>query len=255
MPKASSIPIHTERNSTPIPLASRFGEWMDNAVLINNWHQNADGDVLQTLGLIASRFPTESDHITHPGDPRNFCDEEVGFVAMFKGRLGIHVELELNFALDEDNDPLVQAKDEELVPPDVFERRLMFWREKLASMDALFPHTEFFIAHGEMTYMGRVTINAFTPLSNGIVGDQTIARPDEFFMLSPYLPNQEIPSIFECATLTQVTNTLIEAGMHNNLTGAEAAQKAGNPSALSLDPQVIELHQRELNAYKIRINP
>lgn len=254
MPRANTISVYTERKDTPIPLCDRFGDWMDESILIGNWHQEPAGKTLTTLRKLAARFPEESDHINIPADPRNFCDEEMCFVAMHNGRIGIHAEFELDFVLGPENDPAAYAKDSDLCPPDVFQRRVMFWREKLASMDALFRHTEFFVAHGDMTYMNRVTLNAFTPLKNGLVGNQTIAAPDEFLMLSPYLPDHDMPSIFECRTIRQVTNALINAGFDDELTGVEAAQKAGNPFALAVSPEVIDRHQRELNAYKIRIH-
>jgi len=252
MPNAKQIPIYDKLKDTPIPLCSRFGEWQDDAVLFGNWNVKPQDTTHKTLAELAARYPTESDHITLPGDPRNYCDEEMCFVAMYEGRLGIHTEFELDFVLADEKD-LAAYTDETPCSPEQFVARTMFWREKLASMNALFRHTTFFLTHGEVTYMDRVCLNAFTPLLNGIVGGQRIARPDEFLMISPYHVDHKTPSILECETISQITQALIKLGHDADLTGAEAAQAVGNPFAQDLNPETLERAKAELNAYKIRL--
>jgi hypothetical protein len=248
MSQASTIPVFTNRADCPIVLASRFGEWMCDSTLIGNWNVKPGSSTLKMLAELAARFPTESDHICIPGDPRNHqCEEEIGFVAEYKGRIGIHAELELTICEGPANDPHAYEDDPEMCPPERFSRLVRFWQEKLSSMAPLFRHTYFFIAYGDMTYNERVTLNAFTPLDNGTVNGVRIARDDDFLMLSPYLYDHEKPSILECETIRRITQALAELGYNDEMmTGAEAAQKTNHPFALSLNENTLEQARRDL---------
>ena len=77
---------------------------------------------------------------------------------------------------------------------------------RLAELSAYYPHTQFFITHGnKVTLEGRIVVNAFTPLLDGeLPGGLRLAPEYRMVMISPYFTPGEGADITSCRTLYRV---------------------------------------------------
>lgn len=101
------------------------------------------------------------------GDPRRYMgEEEMSFVIVRNGKLGILAEGEMDIAAgDESSDGLTRDRNGTLVvSPQQMAEAANHWLGKLAPLASEYPLTEFFVSHGEVAYDGRLQVNAFTPL-------------------------------------------------------------------------------------------
>lgn len=121
--------------------------------------------------------------------------------------------------------------DFELDTEDATERELhdliAHWQNALLPLRATYNHTIFFLSHGEVANLGRLTINAFTPLKNGTVKNIRLAPAERLMMISPYHTQQAAPDIERCPTLTTISAALSLMNVHD-LSAEDAVQAAKN---------------------------
>lgn len=136
-----SVPVVSSKDAWPEWVTSRWGEW----------HMDR-----QTGATMISRF---GEDISRDGDPRHLMAHrfETSAIALRHGRLGVHSEIELDITEGDD------AEDSTVLSSAAFARAIGTWQSRLAPLVDAFPKSEVFLAHG-ITYDGRLTLNAFTPL-------------------------------------------------------------------------------------------
>lgn len=224
--------VITDQKLTPIPLTDRWGTFNNADHTAQYWlapvghTENVTGhSILETLATLTSLYGGTPEPLL--GDPRRYMDSsEDSFVAVLvadDGRLaiGIHHEMELDTDGCDDEQRLEIAQS---------------WRGELDRLAELFPHSTFYAAFGEFTYEGRVTINAFTPLLNGIVGADQVAEAKDHILMSPYLKGHESnAAMAACKTLSDLPEVLRE--MIYTDCAADAAVNA-----------VVLAHQEKANA-------
>lgn len=141
-----------------------------------------------------------------PGDPRNLQGTEDCVVAFYDGQIGIHTEIELDFAsasTPQHPGCTVYLEQSE------YDKSVLQWQEALSPLCVRFPHTQFFLTHGSQTRLGQLSLNAFTGLLNGrLPSGQAFAPEEAAIMVSPYLFDQEQPDIRCCPTLKAIADEL-----------------------------------------------
>lgn len=212
----------------PVPLTDRWGDYNDRSTLKQHWKALDGSDVLDAYALLHGRYNSgEMDRYGNPmhlsiGDPRAFQHEEVTFVAVREGRIGIHAEVELDVEFNDLDDP---SEFEDEITRAEFDELASYYTEKLRGLADAYPKTQFFIAHGEeVTYKGRVTINAFTPLLNGRLPDGTMLAPQSLaLMVSPYFrcgPDAGEINIAHCPCLVGLTDKLLDIALERQTDNA-----------------------------------
>lgn len=192
------IPLIADQKEYPIPLTDRFAEFWEEHGLEEFWLSDIPADsperihLLDTLAALKNQF----DHIDTsepmlPGDPRHHQTEEVCFVTrglfgVGEGKTGLHAEFELD--TEDFTDSEIHCA-------------TTYWRQQLAILSEHFPHTTFFLASGDVTYRGRLTLNAFTPL-------EARQADQPFLFTSPYQPEEAGPDSTLCPTIAQLVDTL-----------------------------------------------
>lgn len=163
---AQAIKTLTDGLALPTPISSRFCEWMDaDRRFWPGWEREEN---LQAYAAIIGAFPdpfgcdAEADAFIE-GDPRRHQTREVSFVAVKNGVIGLHIEQEL-MIIPVDHSQTNKA--DELVGPGEFADQERYWKEQLTELSSRYAGTEFFLAHGEHTYEGRLTLNAWTPFTS-----------------------------------------------------------------------------------------
>lgn len=182
------VNIITKEEDAPVILSTRFAEWIPgrgavvDTLALSDWLEAKFGDG----EMVEGRW--------HPftGDPRAFRGgDEISFVAAMRrtsGSLlvGILTEVELAYVEGEEGDESTEDADGNLVlPPPVFAELVEQYRDKLKELQDAFPHSDFLIAHGSVTYQGRLSLLAFTPLSG----------QEEMHYSSPYREPGEIEAL------------------------------------------------------------
>ncbi len=121
-----------------------------------------------------------------PGDPRRlFGRNETTSVAFWKGAVGILSEVELNIAAAASPEEEYLSCGTTYLPRVAFRRMVAHWSAKLASVGCLYPKSEIFLAHGpSTTYLGRLCLCSFTPLSGCI--DPSSEGPNALQFYNPY---------------------------------------------------------------------
>lgn len=219
MTDATIAVINTTPNY-PIPLTDRWGDYTCRSALLQHWNIIEGSDAYEAYELLRGRYDSgEIDSQGNPlhlsiGDPRAFQHEEVTFIAFHEGRIGIHAELELEEKYNEEE----ESSDYDELTKSEFEEWVAYYSDKLKPMAEAYPETKFFIAHGEdVTYKGRVTINAFTPLLNGRLPNGTMLAPQSVaLMVSPYFrkgPDAGEINITQCPCLAGLTEKLIDIAL------------------------------------------
>ena len=206
------IPTITDGRSLPTPLCSRFGEWMDaNPDFWPGWSIEKN---LQVYAAVVGAFPdpenwTIDDYIE--GDPRRHMAREISFVAVKDGSLGLHIEQELDFILADEGG--LHDLDH-LVERDEFAELETFWQERLQILASQYPQTQFFLAHGEHTYKGRMTLNAWTPYTGQVVysraADEVKLSLQQ--LRSPYQDPADISG--SCWALDELAQDIIAISLH-----------------------------------------
>lgn len=188
-----SLPVLNEVSNYPVPVSDRFGDWMDDYTLSEHWGASDPFHVarLALAGLKGVYGDDERD-----GDPRVHLHQEVCFVSVHRGLIGIHTEIELEDEFNDLDDP---SEFEAELTKDEFDDYVTLYAEKLEPLIARYPESEFFISHGEAcTYKGRVTVNAFTPLKRPAGMDS---------LQSPYFGDTN--STGSCEVIKKLTDDLI----------------------------------------------
>ncbi len=202
------VPLITNVEQYPIPLFSRFGENFTPEDIETYWLgkiRTLQPGVTDLIAQQAARLSAlyADDWPNRTGDPRAFQAEEITFISSLKGQIGVHAQFELK-AEDTPEDP------EELA--DLIEH----WQRAMELLGSIYNHTQFFLAMGDdITYECRLTLNAFTPLSNGRIGSLQVAPPERYMMISPYHQQERAESIEECQILEEIAHTLIEMGRND----------------------------------------
>lgn len=234
----------------PVPLTNPSGDWLEDTTLMQNWCISEQHSAIKAARQLTSLLSKERAHdlARIPGDPRNLTYGQQSVVAMKSGVLGILTITELDAVKDCGQNPNAYTY-ETLVTPADFSRILTYWQAALRPLISVYPHTYFFVAHGEPTFMGRMTLNAFTPLHNGVVAGHRIAQPDQWFTLSPYSAKEAKPSITDCTWLSGIATVLDDLSVEPGLTAWEAAADAGCPHARSMceNKALLAAHRRELD--------
>jgi hypothetical protein len=206
------IPLITTIEDYPIPLTDREGNFDDLEHLNRFWFKQLDDKHAPTVARVKKVLRNLTDQYNQtdipasiPGDPRLFQTEELCFIAhginrIGRNQLGIHVEFELD---TED------ATDDELA------ELVSVWQERLMPLLPIYNHTTFFLAMGNMTYKDRLTLNASTPLSNGIIKGIQLAPARKQLMVSPYHAQSLNPDLEWCETLAEIVEVLIQMGIHD----------------------------------------
>src|SRR5690554_4885328 len=152
------VPLITNVEQYPIPLFSRFGEDFTPENLETYWLgeirtlQPSVADLIAQQAARLSALYADDLPNCRTGDPRAFQAEEITFISSLKGQIGVHAEFELD----------AEGAPEELA--DLIEH----WQHAMELLGSIYNHTQFFLAMGDdITYESRLTLNAFTPLSNG----------------------------------------------------------------------------------------
>lgn len=203
---AQIAPLITDIADYPIPLMSRFGElttpedvetfWISK---IRDQQPDAATQIAKHAASLTALYPDNSTEY-RTGNPRAFQAEEITFISSLKGQIGVHAEFELD----------AEGTPEELA--DLIEH----WQHAMELLGSIYNHTQFFLAMGnDITYEGRLTLNAFTPLSNGRIGSLQVAPPERYMMISPYHQQERAESIEECQILEEIAHTLIEMGLND----------------------------------------
>lgn len=219
----SHIQILNLKSNYPTLLTDRWGDYMERTVLAEHWNVGEEDPAMQAYELLRGRYDSgEHDSDGNPlhhgfsiGDPRAFLAEESCYVAFYENRIGIHAEVELDVEFNDLDDAAAVEDTDEEITREEFEKLVERYTPKLQGLAEIYPETRFFIAHGEdVTYRGRVTLNAFTPLLNGRLPEGTTLAPQSMaLMLSPYFrkgPDAGAVNIAECPCLTGITDNLID---------------------------------------------
>lgn len=220
MTEATIAVINTIPNY-PIPLTDRWGDYTCRTTLLQHWNIVEGSDAYEAYELLRGRYDSgEMDSQGNPlhlsiGDPRGFQHDEATFIAFHKGQIGIHAEVELDVEFNDLDDP---SEFEDEITRAEFDELAAYYTDKLQALVEAYPETQFFIAHGEdVTYKGRVTINAFTPLLNGRLPNGTMLAPQSVaLMVSPYFrkgPDAGEINITQCPCLASLTEKLIDIAL------------------------------------------
>lgn len=195
-----TVPIINTLEQYPIPIAGRFGEWMDVQTIANHWGaEQSNHPARVALEALQKAYPEKDDRDQEftPGDPRIHLTEEVCFVGVKDGVLGIHVEVELDCAFNDVNN---QSDFEDELTREEFNDIANLYSEKLHKLASKYPKTGFFISHDDaITYKGRVCLNGFTPL---------IATSSEKVYTTAYQSPEEIGTF--CQTIQSIADDLID---------------------------------------------
>ncbi|WP_372997533.1 hypothetical protein [Marinobacter sp.] len=204
----SDIAIISCKEAAPIPLTDRFGEYVARKEFKNLWAFN--GAASQNYeNLRGHYYQGEMDVEGNSlyagfsvGDPRNHLHWESSFVAVHNEQLGILVEIELGAHYNGENGPIGEN---DLTDAEFIELASIL-QGRLAELSAHYPHTQFFITHGnKVTLEGRIVVNAFTPLLDGeLPGGLRLAPEYRMVMISPYFTPGEGADITSCRTLYRV---------------------------------------------------
>lgn len=207
----SAIPIISLAPAAPVPLTDRWGEYIPRDIFKKRW--GLHGSAAQAYENLRGHYDQgEMDPEGNPlydgcsnGDPRNHLHREISFVAVHGGEVGILVEVELLSTFNE-GVVLDNEYDDSELSPDDFTRLAATLQARLAELAPRYPHTQFFITHGdEVTFEGRVTVNAFTPLLDGMLpGGFRLAPEYKMLMVSPYFVACEGADITACHTLYRI---------------------------------------------------
>jgi hypothetical protein len=153
----ANIPVISTLDAYPFFLTDRFGEWQCST--------KAPPLVKELCVKFIDAFGNEPGPLK-PGDPRAFMGgNETTFLVVKDGRFGVLSEIELGIA--EEGDPNQTARPSEWVNAEDFAARLQEWSRALNDLAPAYPGSEFFLAHGEPTFDGRLSLEAFTPVEVG----------------------------------------------------------------------------------------
>lgn len=204
----SEIGIISQNVAAPIPLTDRFGEYIPRRTFKDSWSFN--GPAAQGYENLRGHYDQgEMDAEGNSlyagfsvGDPRNHLHRQISFVAMYNGQLGILCEVELNAHYNGDAG---ESGENDLLDSQFVELAASL-QQRLADLSAKYPHTEFFITHGnKVTLDGRVVVNAFTPLLDGTLpGGFRLAPEYRMLMVSPYFTTCAGADITSCRTLYRI---------------------------------------------------
>ncbi|WP_166256354.1 hypothetical protein [Marinobacter salicampi] len=218
------IPVINSQQAYPTPLTDRWGDYICRSVLADHWDVNEDSPAHQAYELLRGRYDCgEHDDQGNslyaeftPGDPRAFQYEEAGFVAFWYNQIGIFTEVELAAEFNDldcsDFESGVDVGDE--ITRAQFDALVAKYSPTMLELAAAYPQTQFFIAHGDnVTYRGRVTLNAFTPLLNGRLPNGIYLAPQPLaLMISPYFrkgPDAGEVNMTTCPAIQGITDKLI----------------------------------------------
>lgn len=159
--------IITEREA-PVILSTRFGEWQPD--------RGACVDGIALSDRLSDKFSdgkfTGDTWLGDDGDPRNFmCHQGTTSVAAMKGDgdllVGILTEVDLPYV--EASDLTERSEDirsgNALLPQSVFADVIQRYAKKMDELQDAFPYSDLFLAHGDVTCNGRLSLCAFTALS------------------------------------------------------------------------------------------
>lgn len=210
--KPSEIGIISQSAAAPIPLTDRFGEYIPRKSFKESWSFN--GPAAQNYENLRGHYDQgEMDSEGNSlyagfsvGDPRNHLHREISFVAVYNGKLGILSEVELNAHYNGDAG---ECGENDLSDAQFVDMAATL-QARLADLSARYPHTDFFITHGnKVTLDGRVVVNAFTPLLDGTLpGGLRLAPEYRMVMVSPYFGSGEGADITSCRTLYRIAADL-----------------------------------------------
>ena len=168
-PVSVPVPVISSRTDYPLGVTDRWGQWL-----------MKDGHADKLMQKFGWDFCADTLH-----DPRRFMELnfETSALAIRQGRLGVHTEIELSITdAGPDN---YQSTVSRSLPSDDFLAAIALWQERLAPIQEAFPQSDVFLAEG-VTFDGRLTINAFTPLT----GDM-----ETLVFNSPYTADGEIQAL------------------------------------------------------------
>lgn len=220
----TTIPVINTKQAYPTPLTDRWGDYICRSVLADHWGVKEDSPALHAYELLRGRYDSgEQDDQGNPlyneftpGDPRAFQYEEACFVGFWKYQIGIFTEIELAAEFNDfDYTEIESGVDvEDEITRAQFDALVAKLSPKLLELAAQYPQTQFFIAHGDaVTYRGRVTLNAFTPLLNGRLPNGLYLAPQSLaLMISPYFrkgPDAGEVNMTTCPALQGITDKLI----------------------------------------------
>ena len=152
-------------------LCNRFADWNDNEK--------------------ARYFEDEFGHkIEWSNDPRAVLSKVSGaaveeqFVAMVEGNIGILSEFETIYQQASDSPDGIETSNEEIIDDVSFDDLVKTYMCRLEMAQAKFPGTQFYVGYGDATFLGKITLMAFTPFE---WGDREI--PDAQSVTGSYLDN------------------------------------------------------------------
>lgn len=211
----SDISIISLPEGSPIQLTDRWGEYIPRKTFKTHW--DPSGSASQAYENLRGQYDQgEMDPEGNSlygrcsnGDPRKHLQQEISFVAVLGDKVGIHVEVELLKTYNDEEAINAQGDDSELTVAE-FTQLASTLQDRLTALASRYPHTQFFITHGDqVTFEGRVTVNAFTPLLVGMLpGNLRIAPEHKMLMVSPYFEAGEGANITDCPSLLRVSQDL-----------------------------------------------
>jgi len=208
-PEQQAIPLINSKMDYPIPLTDRFGDFWESNELDRFWLKEMTekkpwraAEIKASLEGLKRQYGNDFDSLDQPlrtGDPRQFMSEEITFVSFYGGEIGIHAEFELD----------LEGSADEL------SGEIEKWQKALYPLDRVHNHTRFFLALGDVTYKGRLTLNAFTTLKNGRLGSFDLAPRERYLMVSPYHAQEKADDIESCSMISEVVQVLINMGLYD----------------------------------------
>ena len=201
------VPVISMRGDFPVSLSTRFGALTSlKRMSYSTLGLPERGSILEDARKLADSYGDTD--ITFgkfkDGDPRRFMSLETTKLAVRYGQIGIHVEVEINAEFR--NEPDRAKRDRGELSPEIFDRWCSQFTRNLEAIASLYPETFFFIAYGDaLTFRGRVTLNAFTPLLS--VGTSELPN-----FVSPYQThrNPERSSV-RCIMLDSIAHEVLTA--------------------------------------------
>lgn len=211
------IPLINEKGQAPAILGTvDEPEWHDSTMIIEQIGEAAFvGEVQKAFERLLTRYDQEvlielpRNRVANQiGDPRNLLFSQGNYIAYMDtpagAGIGIFTEAELDFAQAGDSIALFS----DIVPEPVFKERVAYWTAKLAGLADKYPHTHFFLAHGETTHNGVLSLCGFTLLLNGkLPSGAKIAPDDQLLLVSPY-HSDDNADLTTCTKLKELSQDL-----------------------------------------------